>query len=89
MPGSAWLTILETKRGWRDVRQGNYTLFHAWVLAGLGWCWLVLAGCLQHENIIVFYFHTASWLSGNLPPCAQSQPSKYLAISYHSCIYFH
>ena len=31
--GSVWQTILETKREARDVRQGNYTLFHAW-------CWL-------------------------------------------------
>ena len=34
--GSVWLTILETKREGRDVRQGNYTLFHAW-------CWLAVS----------------------------------------------
>ena len=36
VPGSVWLTILETKREGRDVRQGNYTLFHAW-------CWLAVS----------------------------------------------
>ena len=31
----------------RDVRQGNYTTY------------FMPPRCLQHENIIVFYFHTA------------------------------